>query len=1022
MIALLPLMAEANLCDPEKHLTQQHRTEAKRPYEEPYGQDSYRGVHDYNARVIACNRARDSLGRGLENIAPAEYVYPKTMPPRIVRGTIRYFNVAPKRYGYRLERQGGTWILTSVAEFHFPGLKFPDRLDIPMALARQLGIADTVCATTQTKFGGIDRGLVQTPGGWPNACRLNRDEKIDGIPVTHHLMEYWRDTIQRFWSRPGFDVRVKIVNLNEVSAEELDAFGAGVWPIRLNHNKNSRPMYRASPHKPHPLYAGFTGAVIAHEFGHTMGLDDEYPEKKNPADFRDCRALGGDEYAMCVTPPMNWAANRDWAKGVYPWIVTRRYGFGTKTSLEPAESLRSADAGEHTSPPPDEEQTASGEYVAPLPTEDLVSEKARELAQMDPTDPDVETPVSVRQPVGELQNLDRDLSGSSSVESPAFTDPTQQEQGILPGQQQPAGASQPKMSGAAGGRLIAHFPLDGSPSNTVGEDGQIYAERGAPPQTVPGKFGQAYLFEQRSVIAAPVDIDFVSYPQLTITAWVKLYGEDGDGYIVSTGPSSSAPGLRLSNERVRGESAGKRPVLYEGDKVGADSWRFIAGVWNYESHTVRLFNGALAETFPNPDLDVVKQKERKRNQPLATLPGDDEAEPQRYIYIGALNFKGGWFAEDVAIDDVRIYAGDMDDNAIASIRDGGPLRVAGRDQIGETEKNASAGGSPTQGSSGLVRGVPSGVRENLDRLAQSEEFQEATETQRRQRELMEQLESGGNQGSVPGVPSNVQESTERFAQSEEFQKAAESARQQQELMDALESGSSTGTGGGSGGDVDATESGADTPQGGDTGSDTGLATRRQGLKAAGAKLQYGGRVYRIGDISGSRGSYEVTKTFHQQQAILSSLGTTERKDKPCGVDLKGNRLAGGNTASFDIDKCEGGTGGAALDQIPTRRISDASQGIVKLQVCRSGLKADKRVKGVRVTTKRIKDDGSLGVNTQTKVLFERVNCGSWEGHSTCENGTVATGVKVYFADGTQLAPRDYLTGVALMCSQLQPVE
>jgi len=328
MTVLLAPTADATLCK-TKHITQDHRAEANRVDEYAFGRGVYEGDHDYNSRVLGCNRHRDLRRRAIEDTNPQNRTYPDTLPPRLIKGHIRYFNFAPMRYGYRLERDNGRWILTAIARFHFPNKKFPNRLDIPLGLAAELGIENSICDSTRRKrVAGIDRGLVEIQGN-PVACRVNRNERFDGVPITQHFMEFWREAITSYWSRPGFQVRMLITNLDNIPANEMADYERRnvIWEVRLNHNRNSRPMYKASVGRPHPLYTGLEEEVIAHEFGHSIGLDDEYPGSSNPRDYRDCNALGGDDYVMCNS----WGDDSDDAKGIYAWIATRRYGIGERT-------------------------------------------------------------------------------------------------------------------------------------------------------------------------------------------------------------------------------------------------------------------------------------------------------------------------------------------------------------------------------------------------------------------------------------------------------------------------------------------------------------------------------------------------------------------------------------------------------------------------------------------------------------------------------------------------------------------
>ncbi|MFQ5737345.1 MAG: hypothetical protein ACE5GY_10880 [Thermodesulfobacteriota bacterium] len=321
--------ADATLCKP-RYVNQRHQDEAARLAGETYAQGVYAGSKDYDARVIGCNRHRDDKGREIEKKLTAGHRFPGNLSPKLVRGHIRYYNLVPMRYGYQVARKGGEWVVTVPVKFHFPK-KLKKRLDIPMELARRLGIDRSVCSTTRRKGGRIIRGHISASkkGKRYEACRVNRNERFNATPVTTHLMEFWRSSIEGFWSRPGFKVDVKIENLGEIKPALLKKYNERniVWQVRMNH-KNNRAMYKASVGRPHPLYAGLPGRTIVHEFGHAMGLDDEYPERvavlgRATPTWRKCNSIGGNQYIMCNL-------GTGLAKGVYPWIVTRRYMIGTQ--------------------------------------------------------------------------------------------------------------------------------------------------------------------------------------------------------------------------------------------------------------------------------------------------------------------------------------------------------------------------------------------------------------------------------------------------------------------------------------------------------------------------------------------------------------------------------------------------------------------------------------------------------------------------------------------------------------------
>ncbi len=126
---------------------------------------------------------------------------------------------------------------------------------------------------------------------------------VNGARITQHLTNFWKSSIERYWSR-GDRFRVLVLtNLNrpDIPRRLRRSFKKFTWQVRMNHNKNSRAMYHATPYRPAPIYTGLNRDVIAHEFGHFLGLDDEYPEKSSSKakPSQVCRNLGGISYIMC---------------------------------------------------------------------------------------------------------------------------------------------------------------------------------------------------------------------------------------------------------------------------------------------------------------------------------------------------------------------------------------------------------------------------------------------------------------------------------------------------------------------------------------------------------------------------------------------------------------------------------------------------------------------------------------------------------------------------------------------------
>lgn len=263
-----------------------------------------------------------------------------------------------------------------------PVIVLSNRLDIAQPLAVKLGLmsrdgkGNLECDQGREKWKRtppgvtparvVDTGFI---GPAPNtydgvACRLPLNRTLAaGKPLLESYYDFWARTIEVAWSRPGFEVKVWMLGQFYVDAKMMKILEHEdqIWHIHMTLDPNQRPRYRSAvlwvPH----FYTGAYPSTIAHESGHELGLDDEYREndKGGKNAWRDCvgqhSELPGASYIMCdasaasVTsvpgqprwwePPFTianaawWMApynitNPEAAKGIYAWIVTRRYAVG----------------------------------------------------------------------------------------------------------------------------------------------------------------------------------------------------------------------------------------------------------------------------------------------------------------------------------------------------------------------------------------------------------------------------------------------------------------------------------------------------------------------------------------------------------------------------------------------------------------------------------------------------------------------------------------------------------------------
>lgn len=383
--------AFANLCDVGS-IDQVHRTEAVELEREGYSDGNwcappssscFIGKRDYNERVIACNRKRDAdrtpapghvpIGRILDSRASRDRQFANNLPPRFVNGIYAFFGLAPKWYGYMLERDDGKWIATTVLDFKFPSTE-KDKLHIPMYLAQRLSTQASGTPLTSTLCAGVSRdkntnGRVRVPDSsgalFDRSCRINREQKLflavpdtflpeslgetESKPATEWLMHYWRNVVSKTWSRPDGSFQMKVIVANfvgragEVDEDDLELLRQNdvVFEVELHHNEDRtnnmyRPIEVAGIKIYKAIYTGIPPDTVAHEFGHSLGLDDDYPQDRNYPPEQDCEKLSGFtgigsannnhlSYVMCSDHEGDEPQD---VKSVYLWLVTQRYSVG----------------------------------------------------------------------------------------------------------------------------------------------------------------------------------------------------------------------------------------------------------------------------------------------------------------------------------------------------------------------------------------------------------------------------------------------------------------------------------------------------------------------------------------------------------------------------------------------------------------------------------------------------------------------------------------------------------------------
>lgn len=352
------------------------------------------GERSLNEMILACNRSRDyfspggssaPLGPALDRRSAAQRTFADDLPRQVITGQYKFLGLFLKHYQYLLERRQGQWIATSVLDFQFPGAE-RDKLHIPLDLAGLLSVTahGPTLESGECAAMAVDKhsnGLVDYGNGSPRACRVDRNSTLflhtnplpgrvagspptivkghlpvwvplpdsfaaDGSrPVTEWLMLYWRRYIEHYWSRTdgSFRMNIEIANLagrpGEITTAQLAAYRRmdAVYAVELHHNETRlnnmyRPIEVLGLKIYKAIYAGEKFSEFVHEFGHSIGLGDDYATGGSPPTNRDCNVLSGfrdpatgavskqNEYVMCYG-----GREAQHIKSVYLWIITQRY-------------------------------------------------------------------------------------------------------------------------------------------------------------------------------------------------------------------------------------------------------------------------------------------------------------------------------------------------------------------------------------------------------------------------------------------------------------------------------------------------------------------------------------------------------------------------------------------------------------------------------------------------------------------------------------------------------------------------
>ncbi|MGB5469151.1 MAG: LamG-like jellyroll fold domain-containing protein, partial [Woeseiaceae bacterium] len=163
-------------------------------------------------------------------------------------------------------------------------------------------------------------------------------------------------------------------------------------------------------------------------------------------------------------------------------------------------------------------------------------------------------------------------------------------------------------------------------------------------------------------------------------------------------------------------------------------------------------------------------------------------------------------------------------------------------------------------------------------------------------------------------------------------------------------------------------------------------------------------------------NYETINLFSQQRR-LKGIGSAHGGGKLCLVSLVAPG-PGGNSSGYAegnvIDRCNGNEEDWDYGDLSFKE----NWAVTGIQVCHED--SGNRVKAIRAWGKELQPDGTLGASERAKTFTEIAGCADWKQRRDCPTNTVATGARFHFDDGTVERPVDYLKGIQLICTRLEP--
>ena len=514
-----------------------------------------------------------------------------------------------------------------------------------------------------------------------------------------------------------------------------------------------------------------------------------------------------------------------------------------------------------------------------------------------------------------------------------------------------------------GGRLIAHWPLDGSAVDATGQHNGVLASKEgvSEPQGVTGKVGQAMQFGTQSAIEIPLDLNPVTKPVVTFAFWIKwLSSMPTREYlaIVSTG-KGDGPSIFLDRGTLKISTQGSGKLMTAKRPLSPDEWHFVSVTWDHRNGNITLIQD-------NSQAHYEIGYEVRNEQALYVSPRDPDVAlgniaRKRYLWIGAkegTHLSSG--AHGIQLDEMYLFEGAPTPEQLAELSGG-----LTEGQLGEGVQFPDFAGLGTVEISSVCA-FPDVCMDQGDTDFSID------------RETTPELTSANSTGD-PGMDVSG--------------------------MDYTAGDDMLTTGG-----LSASSNVGGTDVSGGTGTDSGNG----GNTSGGGGLPRPAGEPSFSNVSGRAG--DIVRRIDSTDGFLHGLAWWEENDRPCEIRISfGIRYLDDVTDDVGVCNPQGRPDGRVRLQEPDfdndpRAVYPA---IGRLQVCNND-NANFRLKGIRIWGDQINPDGTT-TYLPNSASRELPNCEVWDAAVLCPSG-VATGIVVHATEAT--GNRNQIVGLQLICREI----